>query len=553
VSHRWQPGAEAVLQSGFVLFVQETVLEAQRKIEDVIIPRMGIRTGFDPPAISIVGMVLSLLIGVASSQTSPASAASTVEALREHDYATAFRLSETLTSANPNNPQAWTLKGLALMNLGRHQLALKAFHQALAIEPNYVAALEAAAQLEYDAGSPEAEELLGRLLRLNPQDQTANAMSGVLAYHRKDCSAAVAHFEKSAEVIRDQPLALGEFGSCLLREKEPENAIAVFQRLEQMHPGDWRLTYNLGLVQFLAHHNGDAIETLQPLADSPSPNADALNLISAVYEANQQLPEAVAALQRAIQVAPQDVDNYFDLAALSLIYGPFQVGIDVLNAALKIVPGSASLYIERGVLYVQLGQYQQADEDFQRADDLQPAQNFGTAARGISLLQENEVGQSLKLLRGRLKQAPNDPALNYALAESLIRKGVLPGTAEFQEARDAAQKAVRSKPDFALAYDALGVLDLRAGLTSQAADADRRALQADPEDFSAAYHLLLCLRKGGDQEEVRELVKKLAAMSAARAKADTANRFRLAEEAPDAAASPLPGDSRTTLHRGSAQ
>lgn len=528
-------------------------MEAPRKIEDVIIRRMGIGARFNPPKILIVGMVLSLLVGAGSSQTSPATAASTLEALREHDFAKAFRLSETLTSANPNNPQAWTLEGLALMNLGRKQQALKAFHQALVIEPNYVAALEAAAQLEYDAGSPEAEKSLGKLLLLDPQNQTAHAMSGVLAYRRKDCHAAIAHFEKSTEVIRDQPLALGEFGSCLIREKDPENAISVFQRLQQIHPSDWRSAYNLGLVQFLAHHNGDAIETLQPIADGPSPNADALNLISAVYEANQELPEAVAALQRAIQVAPQDVDNYFDLAALSLIYGPFQVGIDVLNAALKIVPGSASLYIERGVLYVQLGQYEHADEDFQRANELQPAQNFGVVARGISLLQENEVGQSLKLLRDRLRQAPNDPVLNYALAESLIRKGVLPGTAEFQEARDAAQNAVRSKPDFALAYDALSVLDLSAGLTSQATDAARHALDADPENFSAAYHLLLSLRKEGNQEEVRELAKKLAAMSAARANADTANRFRLAEDAPDAAAAPLPGDSRSTLHPGRTQ
>jgi tetratricopeptide (TPR) repeat protein len=294
-------------------------------------------------------------------------------------------------------------------------------------------------------------------------------------------------------------------------------------------------------VQFLAHHNADAIETLQPLTEGASPNADALNLISAVYEANQQVPEALTALQRAIQAAPHDVDNYFDLAALSLIYGPFQVGIDVLNAALKIVPGSAALYVERGILYVQLGQYEQADKDFQRANNLQPAQNFGTLARGVSLLQENEVGQSLELLRSRLKRAPNDPALNYALAESLIRKGVEPGTAEFQEATNAAQSAVRSKPDFALAYDALSVLDLRAGLTSQAADADRRALQADPENFSAAYHLLLCLRKGGDEKDVRELVKKLAAMSAAaRARAADASRFRLAEEATHAATSPAP-------------
>jgi tetratricopeptide (TPR) repeat protein len=461
-----------------------------------------------------------------------------VEALRERNFPEALRLSEALTSANPNNPQAWTLNGLALLNLGRQQQASKAFHRALAIEPNYTAALEAAAQLEYDSGSPGAEEMLGRLLRLNPRDQTAHAMLGALAYGRKDCTAAIDHFKESAQLIDDQPLALREFGICLLREERPGDAVPIFKRLEQVQPDEWRSTYNLGLVQYLAHDNVNAIETLKPITGGASPSADALNLLSAVYAANQQVPEAVAALQRAIQVAPHDVDNYFDLAALSLVYGPFQVGIDVLNAAVKIVPGSAALYIERGVLYVQVGQYQQADQDFQRANALQPDQNFGTVARGISMMQENRVGQSLEILRSRLKQAPNDPALNYALAEALLRRGVEPGTAEFREARGAAQTAVRNKPDFALAYDALSVLDLSAGFISQAADADRHALQADPENFSAAYHLLLCLRKEGDQDEVRELAKKIAAMSAERAKAAAGNRFLMAEGAPDAAASP---------------
>lgn len=103
-----------------MLFALETVLEAQREIKDVINSRLGIGAGFGPLTILIVGVVLGLLAGRASSQTSPAAVASTVEALREHDYAAAFQLSETLTSINPRDPQAWTLKGLALMNLGRH-------------------------------------------------------------------------------------------------------------------------------------------------------------------------------------------------------------------------------------------------------------------------------------------------------------------------------------------------------------------------------------------------------------------------------------------------
>ena len=513
-------------------------METHRGIKQVIQSWLDVRAGFPQLPILIMGVALTFLAGVAKPQANPTAVQSTVEALREHDYAKALKLSEILTSTYPRDPRAWTLKGMALTSLGQSQEALKAFHQALRLDPDYVAALEATAQLEYDASKPEAKELLEKLVRLDPQDQTAHAMLGALAYNRKDCAAAIAHFEKSPQVIADKPLALVEFGSCLLRANQPEDAIPVFQRLHEVQPDDWRSRYNLGLVQFLAHHYPEAIQTLKPLTEGASPNADALNLIAAIYEANQQTPEAVAALRQAIQLAPQEVDNYFDLAALSLVHGPFQVGIDVLTAALKIVPNSAALYIERGVLYVQLGQFKEADDDFQKANTLEPAQNLGTVARGISLVQENELGRSLEIVRARLKQAPDDPALNYLLAEVLIRKGVSPGTAEFREAKDAAQRAVHSKPDFALAYDVLSVLYLRAGQTSQAIDASRRALKADPEDSAAAYHLIVCLSKEGDKKELPQLVKKLAEMStAARERTAALNRYKLVEESTNSASS----------------
>jgi tetratricopeptide (TPR) repeat protein len=480
----------------------------------------------------------AFLTGAVRTQVSPSSVQPTVEALRSHDFAQALKLSEILINENPRDPRARTLKGMALASLGQTGEALKAFHQALALDPNYVAALEAAAQIEYDAGRPEASGLLEKLVSLDPHDQTAHAMLGALAFKRKDCGTAIAHFDKSPEAISNNHLALMEFGGCLVRAERPGDAIPVFWRLQQMLPDDWRPRLNLGLVQFLDHHYTEAIQTLQPLTDGASPNARALNLLAAVYEANRQTPQAVAALQKATQLAPHEVNNYLDLAALSLDHGAFQVGVDVLTAALKIVPVSPTLYIERGVLYVQLGQFNEADADFQKANTLEPAQNIGTVARGISLVQENELGRSLETVRERLKKAPTDPMLNYLLAEVLIRKGIRPGTPEFREAKDAAQLAVRSKPDFALAYDVLSVLCLRAGQTSQAIDASRQALKADPEDSAAVYHLIVCLRKEGDTREIPQLVKKMADMSAAaRERTAALNRYKLVEDATDSASS----------------
>jgi len=499
---------------------------------------LGLCPGFCRVSILITCLVLAFLAGNAKTQISPPAVQPAVEALRNHDYARALRLSETLISANPRDPRAWTLKGMALTSLGQTREGLKAFHQAFALDPNYVAALEAAAQIEYNAGRPEARGLLEKIVRLEPQDQTAHAMLGALAFKRKDCGTAITHFDKSPEAISNNHLALAEFGACLVRANRAGDAIQVFRRLEQVQPNDWHSRYNLGLVQFLAHQYTEAIQTLQPLTEGASPNAGALNLLAAVYEANQQTPQAVAALQRASQLAPHEVNNYLDIAALCLDHGAFQVGVDVLTAALKMVPDSPPLYIERGVLYVQMGQFNEADADFQKASILEPAQNLSIAARGISLVQRNELGRSLETVRERLKKAPNDPILNYLLAEVLIRKGIRPGTPEFQEARDAAQRAVHSKPDFALAYDVLSVLYVRAGQTSQAAAASRLALKADPNDSAAVYHLIVCSRKEGDTRELAQLVEKLAEMSkAAREQTAAVNRYKLVEETAHSASS----------------
>jgi tetratricopeptide (TPR) repeat protein len=238
----------------------------------------------------------------------------------------------------------------------------------------------------------------------------------------------------------------------------------------------------------------------------------------------------VAALQKAIALAPGDVDNYLDLATVSLDHGAFKVGVDVLNAGLHAVRDSAPLYLERGVLEVQMEEYDDANADFRRAAALNPLQNDSSVALGISLLQENKPDESIQVVRQRLAKAPDDPTLNYLLAELLIRKGVQPGTPSFQEAKDAAQRAVRSKPDFAVAEDVLTELYLRSGEAGPAEATSRLALKSDPNDQAALYHLIVCLRQKGDRTELSQLVQRLAEVTEGlRDREKARNRFRLVE------------------------
>src|SRR6185436_4801891 len=163
-----------------------------------------------------------------------------MSALRAGAFDKALELSRAALRASPNDAQLWTLQGIAHSRKGDVEAALAAFRKALALEPDYVAALEGAAQLHYQAGSRQAVPLLNRLLRLRPGDPTSHAMLAVLEYRDGNCQAAVSHFERAGALLDSEVDALHAYGTCLVRMKRLDGAASVFQRTVALRPDDGR-------------------------------------------------------------------------------------------------------------------------------------------------------------------------------------------------------------------------------------------------------------------------------------------------------------------------
>jgi tetratricopeptide (TPR) repeat protein len=410
-----------------------------------------------------VVLVVGSAVGPSAKSQSPTpTIQTTITALRARDYNGALAMTQTLLQTQPNDPRVWTLQGAALSRLGRGQESLRAYQQALNIRHDYLPALEGAAQCEYGAGSPKAGDLLDRILRIDPKNETAHAMLASLSFKEKQYDRAISHFALAPHAISNHPDALAEYGISLVQARQLAEAVPVFRHLLELQPADWHNRYNLGFILHLTGQFAAAIETLKPLVAAPAPQVAALNLIAAAYEANHETSAAAAALRRAIDLAPHDARSYLDLATLCMDHASFQVGADIVSVGLKLIPDSPELYSERAVLYAQLKRYDEAEADFETANQLQPQQAFATVGLGIALLEKNDTRRSLEVIRARLKESPNEPNLNFLLAEVLARQGAAPGTDEFKEAEAAARRALAAKPDFAAAHDVLSRLYLRA-------------------------------------------------------------------------------------------
>jgi tetratricopeptide (TPR) repeat protein len=451
-------------------------------------------------------------------------------ALRAREFDTALQLLQPELDRTPNSAQLWTLRAIALSGKGNAKDALVSFRRALAVSADYLPALEGAAQIEYENGGAGAAELLEHVLRLRPGDPTSNAMLAVLAYRRRDCTKAVAHFEQSGPLLDSQPGALQEYGDCLVRLKQTEKAIAVFSRALDHADGDSELRYRLASIQMMAHHPKEAIATLQPLLQANSANSDVLELAASAYEADENTPEAVRVLHQAIVANPHDVNLYIDFANISIDHQSFQVGVDMINAGLRAEPKAAPLYVARGILYVQLAQYDNAESDFETADALDPRRAIGSAAEGLVAVEENDPDEALAKVRARLARAPNDAFLLYLQAQIISQRGPDPGSAEFREAVASARKAVALRPSLGAARDILAKLYIQQGENAAAIEQCRKALNTDPKDQTALYHLIQALRKNGQTKDLPELLKRLAAMREESTKEEAEhNRYKLVE------------------------
>ncbi len=451
-------------------------------------------------------------------------------ALQAREFEKAVQLLQPVLRQSPKSAQLWTLQGIALSGEDHKKEALAAYHKALVISPDYLPALEGAAQLEYDAGEATAVPLLQHLLQVHPNDPTGHAMLAVLLGKRGDCAAAVPHFEQSSSLLESQPSALQQYGACLVKLKQLDKSILVFQRLVALDSANVDMRHHLATIQLMAERPKDAVETLTPLLQSTAPGVSTLELAASAYEAAGDTPQAVQVLRQAIISDPRNLDLYLDFANVSMDHQSFEAGIAMINSGLAVQPNAAQLYLARGVLYVQLAQYDQAEADFDKADSLDPRQAIGSAARGLESVQKNSPDEALATVRARLAKKPNDAYLLFLQADILNQKGLDVGSPDFQIALASVKKAVTLQSGLGEAHDLLAKLYLQEGQNRQAIAESRKAIIINPKDQTAVYHLIQELRKTEDKTELADLLKRLAELrQEATKQEEQRNRYKLVE------------------------
>lgn len=453
--------------------------------------------------------------------------------VRSHQYNQALQLTKSSLNQSPRDFRLWTLEGIIFSLEQNRSDALPAFDKALALSPDYIPALKGEVQLFFPSGDKRAIPLLTRILKIDASDQTAQEMLAVLERKQGNCQASVDHFILSGNSTDNHPVSLESYGYCLVQLQHIQDAVPVFERLAILLPDATYPKYDLAVLQVAAKQHDAAIRTLEPLLTPDQQDPDILSLASEAYEATGDTPKSVSLLRQAIVLSPSTANYYVDFASLCFDHDSFQVGIDMLNAGIARISNDPLLYISRGLLYAQLAKYDNAEADFNKAEQLDSPQSLGSYAADLAELAKNNPGRALVKVRAQLRAHPESALLHNLLAVLIMNQGPAIGTPEFQEAMKSALLAVKLKPDLVSARDTLASMYVHSRQYNLAIEQCRLALKYSPSDEAAAYHLLIALRHSGqsDGSEIKSLVKQLSAMHQASLRQESdRKRFRLVEQ-----------------------
>lgn len=454
--------------------------------------------------------------------------------LRVGRFADAIVACDRELKAAPRSVALLTLKGLALRGAGNPTASLAALRQALALNPNYEAALQAAAQIEFEKRDPGAPRTLEYVLRLRPTSEAAHAMLAELLFEGRACERAIPHFEKSLATLQT-PAFRWEYGVCLLTRERWDDAASQFSALLQLR--DHAPTrYNLGLALWSAKRYPAAVDTLEPL-DGPGADPDTLRLLAAALESAGQTPQSFEVLQRAIQQNPTAEALLIDLAVMCMDHQAIPLGLEVVRAGIERLPSSAKLQTLLGVLLVRSGQTADGQAAFRQAETLAPGSALGRIGLASALMQMGLASDAAQILREQLAKSGPEPKAELTLARAILL--AKPSPAATREAATLLERVTRREPTQAIAHGLLGKVYFQLGDLPKATSELTTALRLDPSDRASTYQLMIVHQRSGRPAQAAELSRRVQhLLEQEKADEEAGNKFRVVRESSRSLANP---------------
>lgn len=345
-------------------------------------------------------------------------------------------------------------------------------------------AMVLATQLQSSGRLQEAENLLQKILRQQPQHPFALHLLGVIAHQCNKQPIAAELIRRAITAKNDVALFHANLCEILRHLKQLDEAITHGERAIALEPRMAMAHSNLGITCFDRKDYGRA-EACQQQALAIEPNfAPSLNNLGSIWRERGDKTKALFWYEKAASANPNYLEPLNNLGALLLEEDRIPEAIEALEKALRLHPNYAEAICNRGGAHLAQEENEKALQCFKRALELRPV--YVEAQMGLAkTLQALENLPDAELAAVRAIQIDGNNPKAHALLANIHTEMSKPVQAEAEY-----EHALQLDPLSNDALLGLGDLCTENGQIERANGLFERALEFKPDDLAAHIHLV---------------------------------------------------------------
>jgi len=410
---------------------------------------------------AVILALMFLLSALVSAQQSPRTQ---IEALirANHLDDAEQRLFQELQT-HPSEIWALNLLGTVRLKQNRNAEARSLFQRAYSLNAKDISAIRGLGQAAQ--GFDAAEEAIGwysKLLDVSPTDVAARKQLAILQEKTGNYQESITNIQKIPAASRPSDL-LPVLASDYLSMHQEQRVAPLVTEVVKLGPSGANVMLDFVAVMVRNGYVQDAEKILQ-IARPPKPTAKYLHTLARVREAQNDLTQASALFQQALNLEPENFDILFDASRFSAQHNKWSDAVDYL----------------------------------QRCDTVSPDRPEVLLKLTLALLKTRRREKAVSVARRLATVSPNDPNAQYILAFALVENDLT------ETADPIAKKALAQNPKDANTQLLMGIIQLNKGELDAARASFDRTLQLDPNLLDAHYYSALVSDRKGDLDAARK-------------------------------------------------
>jgi tetratricopeptide (TPR) repeat protein len=322
-----------------------------------------------------------------------------LERLQAGDYEAALELFDKVLAQNPQEPNAWYQKGLALQKLGRYVEAVAANEKFMAFAGN-------AKKVD------QAPELLNHppLFKISLQPDLLEKWfeQSHQQYLSGDFEGVIASLDKSLEFKPDYHQAWYARGLALSNLNRYEEAISSYDKSLEFKPDYYQAWNNRGAALTKLDRTEEAISSYDKALQFKPDDHQAWNNWGLALAKLNRHEEAISSYDKALQFKP-DFHEAWDNRGLALAkLNRHEEAISSYDKALQFKPNYHQAWISRGSALDNLNHHEEAISSYDKALQFKPDDHLAWNNRGNALAKLNRHEEAISSYDKALQFKPDD-------------------------------------------------------------------------------------------------------------------------------------------------